>query len=101
MAQEQESRGSEEGLCEWLIGQILETTYLERLMYIGRVIADDKQTQQPYLTEDCRERLQAAWRRKRKQIETAGSLPSVQGESTDRSEHAAATNRSNRAEQAK
>lgn len=78
-----EGRESEIGICDWLVGQIEQTTYMERLEMIGRVIADDRNMGAPYLTDDCTRRLRAAWGLKKRQLETADPLPSVQGESTD------------------
>lgn len=88
MDEEQERAGSEAGICEWLIDQINTTTYIERLHFIAEVISDDKSVNASYLTEDCVKLLRQAWGNKKTQLEAAGSLPSVQGESTDRSEQA-------------
>lgn len=83
MDAEQEAGRSEEAICQWLIEQIETTTYLERLDFIAETIAADKSTNSEYLNEDRLFRLRDSWGRKRKQLEMAYQLPSVQGESTD------------------
>jgi len=77
---------SGEDLCEWLIDQIEKTTTIERLTFIAEVIADDKSTNSEYLCEDCVRKLRLAWSSKMNELksDTVGSLPSVQGESTDK-----------------
>lgn len=85
MDAEQEAGRSEEAICQWLIAQIESTTYMERLDFIAETIAADKSTNSEYLNEDRLFRLRDCWSAKRKQLEMAYQLPSVQGESTDRS----------------
>jgi hypothetical protein len=83
MDAEQEAGRSEEAICEWLIAQIESTTYMERLDFIAETIAADRSTNCEYLNDDRLLRLRDSWGRKRKQLEMAYQLPSVQGESTD------------------
>lgn len=75
----------DETICQWLIEQIEATTYRERLDFIADTIAADMSVAAEYLTDERLLRLRAAWAQKREQLETAYQLPSVQGESTDRS----------------
>lgn len=85
MDAEQETGRGEEAICEWLIEQIEATTYRERLDFIAETIAADRSTGSEYLTDERLLRLRTAWAEKREQLESAYQLPSVQGESTDRS----------------
>lgn len=69
----------DEEICQWLIEQIEATTYMERLDFIAETIAADMSVAAEYLTDERLLRLRTAWAQKRKQLETAYQLPSVQG----------------------
>lgn len=82
MVATEEGTGSEE-LVAWLIEQIEASTLSSRLDFIGECIALDKEAGESYTKSEISVRkLRKAWS-KQKQIITADSLPSVQGESTD------------------
>lgn len=74
MDEEAEGREGEIGICDWLVGQIEQTVYMERLEMIGRVIADDRNIGAPYLTDDCTRRLREAWGMKKRELENVEKL---------------------------
>lgn len=68
MDQKAARSGSE--VVDWLIEQIYETTFIERLNFIAEVIKQDTEVKERY-TQDASdmERLRNAWGAKKQQIE--------------------------------